>query len=117
MRDFNQNENDTAVFYLQDHFDNTPLGGFRINTNVPLSNTTDRIEHIVFLQAYAKGGAVNYQQMNMTIDICMYEELTLTYGDNHYLDYTLNIIYNGGTLVKHLIEREFSSNDSYCHTI
>jgi hypothetical protein len=117
IRDFNENENATSVFYLTDRLNDDPLGGFTINTNVPLSNTTQRVEYIVFLEAYAKGGRVNYRQLNLTIDICMYEELTLTYGDYHYLDYTLDIILEGGVEVRHLIEREFSSNDSYCHPI
>jgi len=47
-----------AIFDLEDHYDDTPLAGFTIDTDIDLSDDIDRIEHIVFLEAYARGGAV-----------------------------------------------------------
>jgi hypothetical protein len=93
------------------------LGDIEIQTDIPASYDIAYIEHIFIIVAEAKGGAYQNKQVNFTIDICKYEEMSLTFGDNHNLNFSLDIINNGVRDDTVNIIPEFSSNDSYCHPV
>jgi hypothetical protein len=103
-------------FDLYNHNLYDPMGGFRIDTDVSKTSDVAYYDYILYLEAYARGGKVMYKQLNMTIDVCMYENLTLTNGDDYVLEYTLDAVYWAVT-VEHIIQPEWSSNDSYCFPV
>lgn len=69
---------------------------------------------MVEIAAVALGGARDGVAINVTIMLCKYEKLSLTWGaDDYYLDFTMDIHPDASSFYFD-ISNMFSTNDTWC---